>query len=63
MARTLRTRGVPVAYREFANEGHGFRRAETIIEVLESEYAFYARVLGLDPDEALRDIEIDNWPG
>jgi dipeptidyl aminopeptidase/acylaminoacyl peptidase len=62
MARTLRTNGVPVAYREFAGEGHGFRSAETIIEVLESEYTFFARVLGLEPDEALPEIEIDNWP-
>ncbi len=63
MANTLRERGVPVALREFADEGHGFRRAETIIKVLESEYAFFARVLGLEPDEALREITIDNWPG
>jgi dipeptidyl aminopeptidase/acylaminoacyl peptidase len=62
MARSLRERGVPVAYREFANEGHGFRRAETIIEVLESEYAFYARVLGLEPDQELPRLKIDNWP-
>ena len=62
MARSLRTRGVPVAYREYVNEAHGFRRAETIIEVLESEYAFYARVLGLAPEEALPEIEIENWP-
>ena len=53
---------MPVATREFANEGHGFRRAETIIEVLESEYAFYARVLGLKPYEALPEIAIDNCP-
>jgi len=63
MARSLRTRGVPVAYREFGNEGHGFRRAETIIEVLESEYAFYARILGLEPHEELPRIEISNWTG
>ncbi|GBE44895.1 prolyl tripeptidyl peptidase precursor [bacterium BMS3Bbin10] len=61
MARTLRMRGVPVTIREFANEAHGFRRAETIIEVLECEYAFYARVLGLEPAEVLPDIVIDNW--
>jgi len=61
MVKSLKTRGVPVAYSEFANEGHGFRRAETIIEVLEREYAFYARVLGLEPDETLPEIEIDNW--
>jgi len=62
MAGSLRERGVPVAYSEFANEGHGFRRAETIIEVLESEYAFYARVLGLKLEEDLPEIGIDNWP-
>lgn len=61
MAGSLRARGVPVAYREFGNEGHGFRRAETIIEVLECEYAFYARVLGLNPEEDLPEIEIENW--
>ena len=35
MAQTLRARGVPVAYKEFDGEGHGFRRAETIIDVLQ----------------------------
>ncbi len=62
MVRSLRTRGVPVATREFTSEGHGFRSAETIIEVLESEYAFYATVLGLEPDQALPEIEIQHWP-
>ena len=61
MVRTLKDGGVPVAYREFANEGHGFRRAETIIEVLECEYAFYARVLELEPAQELPELEIDNW--
>ncbi|MCH8240902.1 MAG: S9 family peptidase, partial [Proteobacteria bacterium] len=61
MAQTLRERGVPVAYSEFANEGHGFRRAATIVKVLESEYAFYARVLGLEPAEALPEVAIENW--
>jgi dipeptidyl aminopeptidase/acylaminoacyl peptidase len=61
MVQSLRTRGVPVATLEFADEGHGFRSAETIIEVLESEYAFYARVLGLEPEQALPEVEIENW--
>jgi len=61
MAQTLARRGVPVAYSEFTGEGHGFRRAGTIINVLESEYAFYARVLGLEPAEALPEITIENW--
>src|SRR6185436_20365905 len=35
MVRRLQQRGVDVAYHEFAGEGHGFRRAETIIAVLQ----------------------------
>ena len=36
----LKRRKIEVAYHEFAGEGHGFRRAETIIAVLEAELAF-----------------------
>jgi dipeptidyl aminopeptidase/acylaminoacyl peptidase len=43
----LKQRGIDVEYREFAGEGHGFRRAETIIAVLEAELAFLQRVLKL----------------
>ncbi len=53
MAETLRDRGVPVAYGEYEGEGHGFRRAETIVDVLRREYAFYAHILGLEPAEDL----------
>jgi dipeptidyl aminopeptidase/acylaminoacyl peptidase len=62
MFENLRGRGVPVAYMEFEGEGHGFRRAETISAVLENEYAFYARVLGLKVGQRLSDIDIANWP-
>jgi dipeptidyl aminopeptidase/acylaminoacyl peptidase len=47
MVRRLQQRGVDVAYHEFAGEGHGFRRAETIIAVLQAELVFLRRVLGL----------------
>jgi dipeptidyl aminopeptidase/acylaminoacyl peptidase len=43
----LKARGVDVAYHEFAGEAHGFRKAETIIAVLEAELAFLQRVLQL----------------
>ena len=43
----LRKRGIYVAYHEFAGEAHGFRKAETIIAVLEAELAFLRRVLRL----------------
>jgi dipeptidyl aminopeptidase/acylaminoacyl peptidase len=41
----LKARGIEVAYHEFAGEGHGFRRAETIVAVLEAELAFLRRVM------------------
>jgi len=47
IVRRLQQRGVDVAYHEFAGEGHGFRRAETIIAVLQAELVFLRRVLGL----------------
>lgn len=43
----LKQRGIDVEYREFAGEGHGFRRSETIIAVLEAELAFLQRTLKL----------------
>jgi len=47
MVRRLKQRGVEVAYHEFAGEGHGFRRAETIVAVLQAELDFLRRVLAL----------------
>lgn len=49
MFEELKARGVDVEYVEFAGEQHGFRRAETIVEVATRELAFYQRVLGLSP--------------
>ena len=43
----LKQRGIDVEYREFAGEGHGFRKSETIIAVLEAELAFLQRALNL----------------
>jgi dipeptidyl aminopeptidase/acylaminoacyl peptidase len=46
----LRRNGVTVEYHAFEGEQHGFRRAETVIAVLEAELAFYRRVLGFSPE-------------
>jgi dipeptidyl aminopeptidase/acylaminoacyl peptidase len=43
----LEARGIEVAYHEYAGEAHGFRKAETIVAVLEAELAFLQRVLRL----------------
>ncbi|MEU9455023.1 prolyl oligopeptidase family serine peptidase [Streptomyces sp. NPDC048277] len=41
-------RRVPHAYLTFAGEGHGFRRAETMVRALEAELGLYAQVFGLN---------------
>ncbi|MFJ1968523.1 LpqB family beta-propeller domain-containing protein [Streptomyces sp. NPDC087903] len=45
----MAARGVPHTYLAFEGEGHGFRRADTMIRALEAELALYAHVFGLHP--------------
>ncbi|MFI2378527.1 S9 family peptidase [Streptomyces sp. NPDC018964] len=45
----LAGRGVPHAYLTFEGEGHGFRRAETMVRALEAELSLYAQVFGMRP--------------
>lgn len=44
----LVARGIPHAYVLYEGEGHGFRRAETVVHALESELAFLGQVFGFD---------------
>ncbi|GAA2444503.1 LpqB family beta-propeller domain-containing protein [Streptomyces glaucus] len=44
-------RRVPHAYLAFEGEGHGFRRADTVIRALEAELSLYAQVFGLHPPD------------
>jgi dipeptidyl aminopeptidase/acylaminoacyl peptidase len=60
MVAALERKGLPVAYLEFDGESHGFRRAENIQRALECEYAFYCRVLGIEPHDPLPTLEIRN---
>ncbi|MGW8065483.1 prolyl oligopeptidase family serine peptidase [Streptomyces ziwulingensis] len=48
LARTA-GRGVPHAYLAFEGEGHGFRRADTMVRALEAELSLYAQTFGLAP--------------
>ncbi|MER6463722.1 LpqB family beta-propeller domain-containing protein [Streptomyces sp. NPDC001228] len=41
-------RHVPHAYLTFPGEGHGFRRADTMVRALEAELALYAQVFGMN---------------
>jgi dipeptidyl aminopeptidase/acylaminoacyl peptidase len=45
----LQGRRLPHAYITFRGEGHGFRRADTMIRALEAELSLYAQVFGLRP--------------
>ncbi|MEU7134384.1 prolyl oligopeptidase family serine peptidase [Streptomyces sp. NPDC046261] len=40
-------RGVPHAYLAFEGEGHGFRRAATVVRALEAELSLYAQTFGM----------------
>lgn len=60
MVAALKARGVPVAYVELEGEGHGFRKADTIIRTLEAELYFYQRMFGLHDATASAPVQIDN---
>ncbi|MGW7382961.1 prolyl oligopeptidase family serine peptidase [Streptomyces sp. NPDC054794] len=45
----VKCRQVPHAYLAFEGEGHGFRRAGTLVRALEAELSLYAQVFGLTP--------------
>jgi dipeptidyl aminopeptidase/acylaminoacyl peptidase len=62
MVTALRERGVPVAYMTLEGEGHGFRKAESIVRTLEAELYFYLRIFGLASPEAPAPVAIDNLP-
>ena len=62
MVSALRARGVPVAYITLAGEGHGFRKADSIVLTLEGELYFYLRVFGIPVPESLPAVDIENLP-
>ena len=53
---------MPVAYVTLDGEGHGFRKADSIVRTLEAELYFYLRVFGIPVPERLPAIEIENLP-
>lgn len=62
MVEALRAAGVPVAYLTLEGEGHGFRKADSIVRTLEAELYFYRRIFGIEAPEALAPVAIDNLP-
>ncbi|MDE3010934.1 MAG: S9 family peptidase [Pseudomonadota bacterium] len=62
MYAAARAKGLPVALLLFPGEQHGFRRADTLIRALAAELAFYGRIFGFEPADALPPLEIANLP-
>ena len=60
MVRTLRVKGVPVAYVAFEGEQHGFRQAKNIKRALDGELYFYSRIFGFELADAVEPVEIYN---
>ncbi|HXH04408.1 MAG TPA: S9 family peptidase [Candidatus Competibacteraceae bacterium] len=60
MVAALRARGIPVAYLSFTEEGHGFKRGDTIRRCLEGELYFYSRIFGFPLVEAVEPVAIEN---
>ena len=63
MVEALRKSGVPVAYMTLEGEGHGFRKADSIVRTLEAELYFYLRIFGMCALDAAAPVVIDNFPG
>jgi dipeptidyl aminopeptidase/acylaminoacyl peptidase len=60
MVEALKRRGIPVAYVELEGEGHGFRKAESVIRTLEAELYFYQRMFGLHDADQAAPVDIHN---
>jgi len=58
MVKALTEKEIPFAYRLYKGEGHGFRKSETIIDALNSELYFYRKILNIEDNEDLPEIEI-----
>ena len=59
MRDALKARAIPVAFLEFAEESHGFRRTETIVQAKEAELDFCTRVFGVEPADRVEPVEIE----
>ncbi len=60
MLEAMRSRGLPVSYVPFADEQHGFRRAENIKQSIGNELYFYCQVFGIEDADSAVQVEIEN---
>ncbi len=60
MAEAVRAKGLPVAYLEHPGEGHGFRKAETIVASLNAKLSFLGQVYGFEPAGDVPALAVEN---
>ena len=60
MLAALRANHVPATCITFPEEGHGFRRADSLQQALGTELAFYAQVFGLTPADPLLPLSLES---
>ena len=56
----MEARKLPYAFEFYEGEGHGFRKAKSIVGSLEKELAFYGTFLGFSPSGTLKRPQIQN---
>lgn len=60
MVEALKEKSLPFTYQLYKGEAHGFRKEETIIHSLNAELSFYRQVLGIESDEEIEKIVVEN---
>ncbi|MDA4129076.1 MAG: prolyl oligopeptidase family serine peptidase [Thaumarchaeota archaeon] len=60
VVRSLRQRGIPVAYLSFDGEQHGFRKADSIKRSFEAELYFYSKILRIPLPDRVAPVPIEN---
>jgi dipeptidyl aminopeptidase/acylaminoacyl peptidase len=60
MYEAVKAKGLPVALILFEGEQHGFRKAENIKRVLDSELSFFGQIFGFTPADEIEPIAIEN---
>ncbi len=60
MVKSLRERGLPVAYLAFEGEQHGFRKSETIKRAFEAELYFYSKVFDFPLGDRVEPVVVEN---
>ena len=60
MVQALRKKRLPVAYVQYEDEQHGFRRAKNIKRSLEAELYFYSKIFGFKLADPVEPVKIEN---